>query len=125
MLSCWGLLQIFKFQGVPKSFQVSVAGDPPEGHVVLEGSQERVNTGIKAPCLLCILSTRLSQCPRQGAQRRAGGGSVKRKAAPHFSRDLNPASQGMEAAGCLSELGSPFCPTLLRNVLEAALGECH
>lgn len=36
VLRCWGLLQVFKFQGVPKSFQVSVTRDSPEWHVVLE-----------------------------------------------------------------------------------------
>lgn len=40
VLRCWGLLQILEFQGVPKSFQVSVTGDSPEGHVVLEWNQK-------------------------------------------------------------------------------------
>lgn len=45
VLRCWGLLQIFKFQGVPKSFQVSVTRDSPEWHVVLEWNQKRVFFG--------------------------------------------------------------------------------
>lgn len=47
VLRCWGLLQIFKFQGVPKSFQVGVTRDSPERHVVLEWNQKRVFFGFR------------------------------------------------------------------------------
>lgn len=49
VLRCWGLLQIFKFQGVPQRFQVRVTRDSPEGHVVLEWNQKRAFLGF---CLI-------------------------------------------------------------------------
>lgn len=87
VLRCWGLLQIFKFQGVPKSFQVSMTRDSPEGHVVLEWNQKSgifflflYNTDIKTTFLVCplrnrvlYLATRLSQCQRQGGRKKQSG----------------------------------------------------
>lgn len=70
VLRCWGLLQIFKFQGVPKSFQVSMTRDSPEWHVVLEWNQKRVfcfvlfwwmllfNTEMKTNFLIWTLNNR-------------------------------------------------------------------
>lgn len=62
VLRCWGLLQIFKFQGVPQSFQVSVTRDSPEWHVVLEWNQKRAFLGF---CLI-LRSKQLSYFAHSG-----------------------------------------------------------
>lgn len=132
VLRCWGLLQIFKFQGVPKSFQVSVTRDSPEWHVVLEWNQKRggfffwflFNTEIKTTFLVCTLGNRALYLGHQAVMvsqaRRLSLGRKERSGKCLFAdmfllcreEDRSstiwecPASEMMEDVGWLSECTS-------------------